>query len=178
MRARLTNVVASIIVRVLPPGEGGRDNVFRAFYHALKDGARVARRDIENAHQSTRFAPDAPPCFTYCVPKFPMLDTEGNEGIIQWYNMLNGMRQQHRQMTLSAMNAKCDAEYRARYESLALAALASPKSGMVRRLLEEESVVALEIFVPCLFKRLREQVLSDASIKLQAITRGHLLRQA
>ena len=57
----------------------------------VKDGAMVFRADIENAHQSTRFGPDDPPCFSYPFPGCPVRTADGEEGLLKWTNMLNGM---------------------------------------------------------------------------------------
>ena len=66
---------------------------WRAMLHlGLRDGAEAVRRDIVNAHQSTRFGPDAPPCFTYCPPGLHYKASDGSgDGLLRWLNMLNGM---------------------------------------------------------------------------------------
>ena len=64
----------------------------KAFIHAsIVDGATIYRRDVVNAHQSTRRGPDLEPCYTFGIPGVEFYDEEGNVSHLLWFNYLNVM---------------------------------------------------------------------------------------
>ena len=65
---------------------------WKGLLHAtLADGGNIHRRDIVNAHQSTRVGPDMGEFYSFPPPGSKLLAPSGRIGYFNWLNILNGM---------------------------------------------------------------------------------------